>query len=370
MKNNDYKGLLDNIDISESAKQDLYENCINGKRTADFTFRYSQLLLVLIAVSLFSVMSIGAAAAVMSARERMENMSEEEYNDYAYEVENDTFVSTDEGFSRELTDSEILRIVELERDYYDNGVFPKQSLPHLQTKAELAEGQLAYVAEDNMVYLPDADMDDEQVLEYIDHDAKKWYLNRQSLLAEGYDVGSSPYLTWDSTPLSEGSREYKAREAAEQYLKDLYGVDISADDKWIVLVDFFEGSENSDDLYQLDFYKKGTGYATSYQLRLKADDLSPIMINLSGYEPELRAKKYSFAEAEALKDSAYESAVRFLKDYTELGEPDEYSFEDPASYSEDPSQTSFLMLDFKYAESIVYVNVRLEDEKVVMFIRH
>ena len=80
MKNNDYKGLLDNIDISESAKQDLYENCINGKRTADFTFRYSQLLLVLIAVSLFSVMSIGAAAAVMSARERMENMSEEEYN--------------------------------------------------------------------------------------------------------------------------------------------------------------------------------------------------------------------------------------------------------------------------------------------------
>ncbi len=373
MKKYEFKDLLSNIEISEDEKQDLYENCINRKRTSDFTFRYSQLLLVLIAVTVFSVLSIGAAAAVMSVRERMENMSEEEYGDYAYEVENDTFISVDEGFSRELTDNEILRIIELERSYYDDGVFPAAPLPHLQTKAELQDGMLAYVAADNLVYMPEGDMDDEQILQYIDHDAKKRYINRQSLIEEGYDTESSPYLTSDSTPLTAGSREYEAREAAEKYLMDMYGVDIKADDKWIVLVEFFEGEHyeegpDTEDLYQLDFYKNGTGYATAYQLRLRADDLEPLLISVVGYEQELRAKKYTAEEAEALKESAYESAVRFLKDTAGLGEPDDFRFED--GYEEDPSQISALSLSFKYSDKHVFVRIRLEDKKVMDFVVH
>ena len=363
--NKDYNKLLNNIDITEAKKQELYENCIRSKHAGDFLFRYSQPLCILIAAAVFMLTGIGATAAVLSVKDRMESMSEEEYNDYAYEVENDTFVSVDEGFSRELRDSEILRIIELERDYYDNGVFPVNTVPHLQTAAEREEDQLAYVAEDNLLYLPEKDMDDEQILEYIDHDAKKWYLNSQALMEEGFDVGTSPDLTYDSTEIAEGSGEQKARDAGEKLLKDIYGVDINADKNWIVLVEFFEGEEGiTEDLYQLDIYKKGTGYADSYQLRLRAEDMSPILINLAGYERELRAKRFSTDEADAMNDSAYESAVSFAGEYLGLGTPEDYRFEEDFGATADGEAFKYLIL--KYGDKSVYFGIKLEDMKVIM----
>jgi len=365
MNRNEYQGLLDNIEISEGMKRDLYENCVRKKRAADFTFRHSQMLSAFIAVFTVCVLSVGAAAAVMTVRERLESMSEKEYNDYAMEVENDDFAAVDEGFSRELTDGEIVRIIKLEREYYDNSVFPEQSVPHLQTRSERKEGQLAYVAEDNLLYFPEEEMDDEQLLEFIDHDAKKWYMNRQALIAEGEDPDGYAYLTYESTPLAEGSGEARAREAAENCLKELYGIDIAADGRWIVLVEFFEGNAESgtEDLYQLDFFMKGTGYATSYRLRLRADDFSPIMICLNGLEPELCARSYSAEAAEAMQVELREEAIRYAEEFTGLTEPDEICFEE----EEDPAQCAFQSVELMYGERSVYLRFRLEDQQLTVF---
>ena len=161
MRNDINEDLLCNIEISESMKDEIYLNCKKNKRTADFTFRYSGVLSVVIVAAVFSLLSIGAAAAYINVRQRLETMPDEEYENYEYEVENDVFAAMDEGYSRSLRDSEILRMVELERDYYDNNMFPDEPLPHLETKAELEENMLAYVAEDNLLYLPEADMTDE-----------------------------------------------------------------------------------------------------------------------------------------------------------------------------------------------------------------
>lgn len=365
MNRNEYQGLLDNIAISEGMKHELYENCVRKKRTADFTFRHSQMLSAFLAVSTICLLSVGAAAAVITVRDRLENMSEKEYNDYALEVANDDFAAVDEGFSRELTDGEIVRIIKLEREYYDNGVFPKQSVPHLQTRFELKDGQLAYVVEDNLLYFPDEEMDDEQLLEYIDHDAKKWYMNRQALIAEGEDPDGYAYLTYESTPLAEGSGEARARAVAENCLKELYGVDIAADSRWIVLVEFFEGDAQSgtEDLYQLEFFMKGTGYATSYRLRLRADDFSPLMISLNGLESELSARSFSAEAAEAMQVALREEAIRYAEEFTGLTEPDEICFEEEA----DSAQYSFQSVSLKYGERSVFLRFRLEDQQLTMF---
>ncbi len=365
MNKNEYQGLLDNIEISEGMKHDLYENCVRKKRAADFTFRHSQMLSAFLAVSAICLLSVGAAAAVMTFRDRLDGMSEKEYGDYVTEVANDDFAAVDEGFSRELTDGEIVRIIRLERDYYDNGVFPEQSVPHLESRLELKDGQLAYVAEDNLLYFPEEEMDDEQLLEFIDHDAKKWYMNRQALIAEGEDPNGYAYLAYESTPLAEGSAEARAREAAESCLKELYGVDVAADGRWIVLVDFFEGDAEcgTEDLYQLDVYMKGTGYGTSYRLRLRADDFSPIMVSLNGLESELSARSYSAEAADAMRGELEDKAIRYAEKYAGLTEPDEICFEE----EEDLTRYAFQSVTLNYGERSVYLRFRLGDQQLMMF---
>ena len=101
---------------------------------------------------------------------------------------------------------------------------------------------------------------------------------------------------------------------------------------------------------------------------IRMTNAQPLMINMNGYEPDLRARKYTSEETEALKDSVYESAVAFLKDTAGLGEPDEFRYDD--EYEADPSQTVALHLSFRYGDRNAYIRMRLEDKKVMTFIIH
>lgn len=280
MRNED---IFSNIRISDEMKQDIYENCVNKKRTTDFRFRHSGAILAALLVFTVGLTGIGASAAVLSFINRMENMPKEEATAYKQEVKDDDFISTDEGFSRELTKSEIKRVLKLERDYYDRNIFPEKAMAHYDKKSELAPGEFAYVKEDNMVYLPDT-MTDEQLLEYIDHDAKKRYINIEELKKEGVEPGRGMAL--ESTRIAEGSTESKAVEVAKSAIKEEYGVTVG--DNWVVLIDYFDEFKNDEDasrnipaLYNLFIYPRGTGFATTYQVRIKADDLSLMDITKS-----------------------------------------------------------------------------------------
>lgn len=369
--NKEFDRILSNINISEEMKHQIYSDCKKHKRTKDISFRYSGLLSVLIGLFIFGTLSIGAAAAVITVKQRMEEMPEEEYEDYAYEVENDTFISMDEGYSRELSDSEIARLIKLERDYYDNGVFPQEAMAHLETRDELKEGQMAYVAEDNLIYLPDEDMSDEQLLQYIDHDAKKWYVNAQALEEEGFDTGINSQLSYESTPVAPGSIEEKARSKALDYLMKYLDVDINSDPAWIVIVDHFEADPeiDMDETYFVDISKKGLGYATGYQIELNASDLSPLMINTTGYELEMNAKKYSFDEADAMEAEVVESAEQLLTDIFGVDVPDKYEYDNESDYADGPAGTGHVFVNFKYGDDQYYTRVRLEDKKVISFFK-
>lgn len=367
----EYDQILTNINISEDMKERIYKNCIKNKRTGDVRFRYSHLFSILIGAAVFALLSLGAYAAVTGVKQRMEEMPEEEYADYEQEVENDTFISIDEGFSRELYDSEIKRIIELEREYYDNSVFPANAMAHVETKDEIAGVLPAYVAEDNMVYLPEDEMTDEQLLQYIDHDAKKWYVNARMLEEEGFDTGINSQLSYESTPTEAGSMEDKARAKAEGYIKQYFGVDISTDDSWIVCVDHFEADPELDmeESYYVSVDKKGTGYASGYQIEMNAADLSPLMLNTFGYEVELEAEKFSFEEADAREGQMVECAKKALKEVYGLGEPVRYTYNNESDYNEDTQTTGFVCIEFYYDDAAYHTRVRLEDGQVISFIK-
>ncbi|MBO4346906.1 MAG: hypothetical protein J5840_04625 [Lachnospiraceae bacterium] len=363
MKNRINKELISNIEISEEMKNALYKDCIKGRRTSDFTFRYSTALSIAIIVAVFGFVSIGASAAIIGVKARLEGMSEEEYAGYEYEVDNDTFISVDEGESRELTDAEIRKIIELERDYYDKNVFPENEMAHLKSRSELSDDQLAYVEEDNLVYLPEKDMDDEQILEYIDHNAKKRYVNIQGLKAEGIEPGVGMAL--ESTPIEAGSAESKAKDAAEKLIKEFYGE--KTDDSWIVLVGYFEPETEEDTaVYSLNFFRPGIGYATDYTIRLKAEDLSPVLINQNGYLIDKDAKHYSLEEAESKAAEGEEEMEKILAKHFGFGEPDSVTHYTD-SYAEEDNTTAFIDYEFVYGDTTVYLLYRIEDGRLISF---
>ncbi len=274
--------LLSNIEISEEMKRDIYRGCRRGKTTSDFRFRHSGALMAALIIGAVALTGAGAsAAAIFTFADRIEQMPAVEKKAYKEEVNKDTFVSIDEGFSRELTDDEITRSIKLERDYYDKGVFPKQEMAHYDKASERKADELAYVAEDNIVYMPDQ-MSDEQILQYIDHDAKKRAVNIEQLKKNGDEPGRGMAL--ESTPVKEGSKESKAVDAAKKAVKKQFGVDIT--DKWITIVDFFENdtfkSEKKIDTFNVYFYQLGLGYADQYQVLLNAKDMSILMANKQG----------------------------------------------------------------------------------------
>lgn len=282
MRNEMKSDLLSNIEISEEMKRDIYRGCRRGKTTSDFRFRHSGAIMAALIIGAVALTGAGAsAAAIFTFADRIEQMPAAEKQAYKQEVKKDTFVSIDEGFSRELTDDEITRSIKLERDYYDKGIFPKQEMAHYDKASERKADELAYVAEDNIVYMPDQ-MSDEQILQYIDHDAKKRAVNIEQLKKDGVEPGRGMAL--ESTPVKEGSKESKAVDAAKKAVKKQFGVDIT--DKWITLVDFFENdtfkSEKKIDTFNVYFYQLGLGYADQYQVLLNAKDMSILMANKQG----------------------------------------------------------------------------------------
>ena len=282
MRNEMKSDLLSNIEISEEMKRDIYRGCRRGKTTSDFRFRHSGAIMAALIIGAVALTGAGAsAAAIFTFADRIEQMPAAEKQAYKQEVKKDTFVSIDEGFSRELTDDEITRSIKLERDYYDKGIFPKQEMAHYDKASERKADELAYVAEDNIVYMPDQ-MSDEQILQYIDHDAKKRAVNIEQLKKDGVEPGRGMAL--ESTPVKEGSKESKAVDAAKKAVKKQFGVDIT--DKWITLVDFFENdtfkSEKKIDTFNVYFYQLGLGYADQYQVLLNAKDMSILMANNQG----------------------------------------------------------------------------------------
>lgn len=368
MENRINKDLISNIEIDEDMKRTLYRNCIKKRRTADFRFRYSGVLMALIIVTVFGVFSIGTSAAIISFRNRLSNMDDKEFTSYQAEVDADTFISTDEGFSRELTIKEIKKVIELERKYYDEGVFPEKNMPHYETSDDRGKNELAYVVSDNMVYLPDADMDDEQILEYINHDAKKRYVNILELKAEGIEPGQG--MAIESTPITAGSVEEKARKAADKYLKDYYG--LKTDDSWIVLVDIFDESEdrygNIMTLGILHYYRLGTGYATCYDLYINADDMSLLSIGEAGYGSIIDSEAYTYAEAEEYVAEREQTALKAIKKEFGYENPDsiKYDFE---GFNLEDGKTASINFEMEFSGRTVYSEVRIEDNELMYLSR-
>ncbi len=294
------RDFLSNIEISNDIKQELYENCKRGKRAGDIRFRYAGVLTALIAIAVFGCTGIGAKAYYESVAKRLEEMPQEERDDYVYDIENDTGVTISEAWSRELTDDETLRLAKLETEYHEHNVFPAEEVKRVATLSAWDGKTVCYVDEDHLLHLPDAEMTDEQLLQFIDYTVKKNYVieeEAESYFEEEGIETESPYVD------VEGITEEELTELAYKELVKLFGDGVA--DGWKTRVEAFKPSEAnpeyglSHDMYTIYWEQNGgSDFSTDYVVVLGMYDLKMEAVAIRGREHWATLKVYSDEEAE------------------------------------------------------------------------
>lgn len=171
-------------DIPESFEEKLNKTIkeIEGRNVRSSSKRVSWLAAnkaasVAIFVLILSAVSISSYAAVDLFRERMSEIPEKVQENYNNDVQKSNV--EEDAFSRKLTDSEEKKILDLRKQYEENGRFPRNEIRQVKSNENTAADELYFVAGESKFYLPERTLTEEEMLEIIDLQEKRDYSVRQ-----------------------------------------------------------------------------------------------------------------------------------------------------------------------------------------------
>ena len=361
------RALVSNIEISDEMKSSLINDVKSGRRTREKSFRYSTMIMALCIAGTSFICGAGASAAFITYRNRVENMAAEEQAQYSRELENDTYNTGEEAMTRPFTKSEIERLIKLEKDYYNNGVFPKENMPDLKTLDELEDGMLAFVEEDNKLHLPEEELSDEQILEFIDHEAKYLYTiekNAETIeTVEAPDDDNYDKITFDVSSDDEAA----LKEESKKLIAQFYGEEV--DDSWKCEVHGANYSEleafgDEWDGYGITWCENDAPNARFFELQIPKNENGIFIMTRGGAEVFKDCEKFTWDDAQEYKDQGEETVKKFVKEKFGLGEPDriEYGgFEDAGG---DPTDSDTIFYELYYGEEHVTVDWLISLDKV------
>lgn len=377
--------IYTNISIPDEMMDSLVSDLNKGRRHADIRFRYSTAIMALIILGVVGFGSIGASAAYLSYKNRVQEMSEEEQADYIQELENDVYDTSGEVRVRDLTDSEYARYLELEDAYYNDGVFPENILKHVQRMDEIEPDELAFVEELNKINMPAGEMTDEQLLQLIDHEAKYLYTieqNAQEQLAaeeeaqaaEGDEELSEEWpedwgtpfmddIIFDVTPEEEAAIKAQAFALA----KEFFGEDIN--DSWNCTVTGYDFSSWYDGdqgwvNYDIQLSESDAPNATFYQITIPKYTDGVLMLNCGGKKYYADRTEYTRQEAEAFRAEGEKAVLAFVKDKFGLGTPDKIEIGGFINAMDEEITSSDIVYYLYYGEEAVAVQWNINTKKM------
>lgn len=314
--------IISNLTMSEEMKMNILENCKKGRRTSDNLFRYSKVLATCLALFCICISGLGVRAAISAVDERLQNMSEEEKNEY---MEMNILGVDADIYTRDFTEREVERILVLQEEY-KNGRFPAETIAIVEAVADVGEDELAVVKEDGKVHLPKNEMTDEQLLQLIDYDEKTRYT--MEIVSEEYTTEASTTETditeTTSEQIEDGLWNSMDINEAYDYSKDMIKkyFDVEIDDSWEFSVTQIEGELKEDKypeyqvVYDVIFEKNGP-VDEGYHLVICGDNSQLISINHSGYvtAPD---NTLSYDEALARVPQGKDTVVNYIESKLDL----------------------------------------------------
>ncbi len=372
------KGLYSNINISEEMMEGLIADVNQGKRSGDLRFRYSTAIMALIIVGVVGFGGLGASAAYISYKNRIQEMPAEEQQVYEKELETDVYETRDESMTRAFTKEEYRRYLELEDEYYKNAKFPENILKHVEKLSEISEAELAFVEEINKIHLPEGELTDEQLLQLIDHQAKYDYTIEQNAEAEAAaEEAAGEEADDEATPEEDAyarvsfdlsaNDEESIKSQSIALVKEFFGEEI--DDSWDCQIfgndwSELEGFDESWDSYSVSFSESEAPNATFYQLMIPKHEGGIFSINCGGKKYYGDNTEFTRTEAEAYFDEGEKAVRQFMKEMFGLGDADRveiFGFENEEG-GEMTSQDIFYEL--YYGEDYVSVSWNILNKQV------
>ena len=354
------KNLISNIEISDEMRESLIQDVKSGKRSKNIKFRYSTALAALCVIGVLVIGGGSASAAYLSYKNRVNDMPQEEKQEYAEELGNDTYNAVDESMTRSLTKSEKERLAELQNSYYKDGVFPKENMSFLETLSELKPDILAYVKEDNMIHLPEGEMTDEQLLQYIDHEAKYIYTMEENIeqTSEEDEVKTIEVSAKDEETLKQDTKDL---------IKEIYGEEVN--DSWIF--DAYEmdwsdteGYDESWDGYEITWSESDAPNAKTYQITIPKRSDGRFIINRYGMDVFASCEDYTWEEAQEYLPQGEETVKKFVKDNFGLGEPDRIEYGGTSTVDGEPTESAWVAFELYYGDDYVVVHWLISTDEV------
>ena len=190
MRIDEYKNICDNVQISDKVLTS-YQNAIdqikkeNGKnKSVNKPFMWRKLNAVSKVAVIFGVFFVlSGCTAYISHMEKLRNISDEEIVDLYENV----FQYDSKYMSRPMTDAEDRRYAELYDLYCRDMAEPEGEVDVISSKTMYKGEGLAFSTEDGILYIPESEMSDEEILQMVAFNLLKQYVDY-----EAYVKASNP----------------------------------------------------------------------------------------------------------------------------------------------------------------------------------
>ena len=260
-------------------------------------------------------------------------------------------------------------------------------MARLKNLSELKPDMLAFVEEDNMLHVPESELTDEQILQYVDYLAKYTYTieenNKQEASeeqvlaeeagetgeAEGSDTIDEELYAKTIFDVSEDDAESFKKQSWDM-IKDFYGEDgEDVDETWKFDVSGFNPSEleGIDDIwdgYSINWIESDAPNSKMYQIVIPKNEDGVFIISKSGLEVFNDAEEYSWDEAKQYTAKGEETVKKFVKEKFGLGEPDRIEYSGFENLDGDPIKSEILTFNLYYGEHSVAVDWLISKDKV------
>ncbi|MBO6155435.1 MAG: hypothetical protein J6O60_08355 [Lachnospiraceae bacterium] len=226
----DYESFIDDKirEGVESAKQQ--------HKVVAFVRKHRKMIATFAIILGISAIGISTKATIDYYKDRMGKISESEKEETLERVEEE--VGEAATFSREFTSNERERMKVLEEKYKNNGIFPEKKLKIIDSLDEVDESTICYYYPTRTYYLPDRELTDEELLEYIDDFEKTNYILQEQFIKE-----QESYADIEAIP--DEDMKKIAIKAVVMYF-DEKTENLLADIKWSYVYEEMEGGYTKD----------------------------------------------------------------------------------------------------------------------------
>lgn len=158
--------------LPESMQNRINDTIVNLDEKEPF-FRMTWKKSVVLAAVIVTLTSVTVSAAVDAYKQRLEAMNRQEMEEYFVQVYASKMGA--DNYNRPCTEFETSRMSELRALYEEEAVFPEGAL-HMISEPEEYKGRgVAFYGDTSTFFLPEKEMDDEELLQIIDFRYKRDY---------------------------------------------------------------------------------------------------------------------------------------------------------------------------------------------------